>query len=341
MLTNKVHKYWNEYFEENDSDWLLHYDDIQSLLLEYLEPESRILVLGCGTSSLAPGLANDGFVVVGVDISEVAIAKNLQEYADISQLDFQVQDCTNLLDLEPNSFDAVIDKCFLDSLLFRGGKKNKKRVLSLQVCEGIDHVLKSDGHFIIISCGQNTIKFVKTCFDVQHKHSFNHTTGDIIGRPRSVSLHICHKRILLDDDYHGDFQGTNLFTTFEDLNSYCEYLPERTFLNEHHELISLDDFTTIVAEHSPNNNNTTLRYRGKLTFRTKASTSIKFCVALETDPNSIPVYFFEQYALSSWDFLLSLRCGVTVEVHGYPCNFKKRSLVVLGRVLRLVNEVQG
>jgi 2-polyprenyl-3-methyl-5-hydroxy-6-metoxy-1,4-benzoquinol methylase len=30
-----------------------------------VKPKSRVLVLGCGTGSLAPGLAKDGFIVLG------------------------------------------------------------------------------------------------------------------------------------------------------------------------------------------------------------------------------------------------------------------------------------
>jgi 2-polyprenyl-3-methyl-5-hydroxy-6-metoxy-1,4-benzoquinol methylase len=75
------------------------------------------MVAGCGNSNMLEDMALDGYTnIVGADISRVVIAQlriRLAKYPQISFFQGQITD-TNL---KEESFDAIIDKALLDSLL--------------------------------------------------------------------------------------------------------------------------------------------------------------------------------------------------------------------------------
>ena len=114
---------------------------------------------------MAPGLASDGFQVIACDLSKVAIEQNQSQYADISNLDFIVADCTELqAHFDANSFDVIMDKCFIDSVIFRS-RKQKSTTLNL-IFDGIEHILASDGIILMLSCSPDSYKSLKFRFDV-------------------------------------------------------------------------------------------------------------------------------------------------------------------------------
>ena len=75
----------------------------------WLVPGSHVLDIGCGLGFSAAWLAEERFKVLGVDISETAIAKARQLHANPENLDFQALDVTANVKLE-RQFDAVIDR---------------------------------------------------------------------------------------------------------------------------------------------------------------------------------------------------------------------------------------
>ena len=54
-------------------------------------------------------------IFLGIDISSVAIERNRNDYP-FENLTFEVYDCTELTNMESESFDFVLDKCFIDSV---------------------------------------------------------------------------------------------------------------------------------------------------------------------------------------------------------------------------------
>lgn len=64
-------EYWNERYQNEESfDWFKDYSQIKDLLTELIpNKEWRILMLGCGNSTLSADMYNDGFInVTNIDV---------------------------------------------------------------------------------------------------------------------------------------------------------------------------------------------------------------------------------------------------------------------------------
>lgn len=66
--------YWDQRFEQEEQyDWFKGFQDFRSLLLPHLKPTDRILVLGCGNSTMTADLWREGFHnITSIDLSEVS-----------------------------------------------------------------------------------------------------------------------------------------------------------------------------------------------------------------------------------------------------------------------------
>jgi len=336
MRSEKVRSYWNEYFSENSSDWLLKYEDVRDLILQYLEPNSRILVLGCGQGSMAPGLASDGFQVIACDLSKVAIEQNQSQYADISNLDFIVADCMELqAHFDANSFDVIMDKCFIDSVIFRS-RKQKSTTLNL-IFDGIEHILTSDGIILMLSCSPNSYKSLKFRFDAERLHMFDTTTGTVIGVDRPVQLSRARLRTAtIHDSFEGDISSEPLLE-YAQVNAFRAVVKPRTFINEDGLLYRLDnDFSVVTEEPIPNHCNFSVK--GVLNSRSGKPKHIRFHMRIETEERPIPLWFFPETSLSDWDFVCNIKTGIMVEVIGVPCMFKKHEMALMGLTIRELSD---
>lgn len=72
--------YWNRRFEEEKSyDWLVSYKDFSAqfkeILIKYnISPIAKILIIGCGNSTLSFDMHSDGFTnLISMDYSETVI----------------------------------------------------------------------------------------------------------------------------------------------------------------------------------------------------------------------------------------------------------------------------
>jgi ubiquinone/menaquinone biosynthesis C-methylase UbiE len=113
-------EFWNQFFQERkqsnrDLDWGLGWLKPH---LEYLRENniSKIVDIGCGTGSDAIRLAQFGFEVVGIDVSEVALGwarkKANRNRVDVS---FQQMDISKGLLFPDRSFDCAISHLVLHS----------------------------------------------------------------------------------------------------------------------------------------------------------------------------------------------------------------------------------
>lgn len=151
--------YWNQRFEHEDCyEWLVDYNEIKSSLhriLQSFDKSSKFLQLGCGNSNFAIDLYRDGYKdITNIDISEVCVEKMSVKYPELK---FRTMDMTKM-EFAENTFDVVIEKASLDSLLVDckspwdySGPSYQSVIESLLE---VKKVLKPDGVFISITFSQ-------------------------------------------------------------------------------------------------------------------------------------------------------------------------------------------
>jgi len=118
---------------------------VENALLKTLKPGSRILDLGCGSGRFSVGVAEQGFGVVGMDITPAAIAaaKNKALNVGVDNVSFLEGDMT-LIPFPDNSFDYVFCPRFVINAVATQEKRKKS------VTEMI-RVVKPDGSVFIES----------------------------------------------------------------------------------------------------------------------------------------------------------------------------------------------
>ncbi|KAI7754993.1 hypothetical protein M8C21_016357 [Ambrosia artemisiifolia] len=95
-------------------------------------------------------MSKDGYAdIINIDISSVVIERMRKKYSDYPNLKYIEMDVRDMKAFEAGSFDAVIDKGTLDSLLCgNNSKENAGKML-----EEVERVLKKDGVYILITYG--------------------------------------------------------------------------------------------------------------------------------------------------------------------------------------------
>ncbi|EOY06881.1 S-adenosyl-L-methionine-dependent methyltransferases superfamily protein isoform 3 [Theobroma cacao] len=145
--------YWdNRYAHESAPfDWYQKYPALAPLVHLYVpHRHQRILVVGCGNSVFSEDMVNDGYEdVVNVDISSVVIEAMQTKYSNRQQLKYIKMDVRDMSPFQAGSFDAVIDKGTLDSILCG----NNSRQNATQMLEEVWRVLKDKGVYILITYG--------------------------------------------------------------------------------------------------------------------------------------------------------------------------------------------
>ncbi|KAJ2452962.1 hypothetical protein EV183_002547 [Coemansia sp. RSA 2336] len=155
-----THEYWQQRYaqEEGSFDWFKTYADLKPLLHQHVPRDARIVMLGCGNSTLSGDMYKDGFRrIVNVDYSDVVIAQMRQRYQDMPDMTWEVMDVRELV-LGDGSVDVALDKGTLDALMCEQGDvwepspelcANVRRVV-----DEVDRVLAPGGKFIWITFGQ-------------------------------------------------------------------------------------------------------------------------------------------------------------------------------------------
>jgi SAM-dependent methyltransferase len=157
----KEQEYWDERFsDEEQYDWLLGFSQLRSVLLPLLEFSDKILILGCGNSSLSADLYDEGFTnITNIDFSSVVIDRmRARNSENRPQMKWDVMDMTDLK-YEPSSFDVVIDKASIDALMVDEGDvwdpNNDTIQATDKTCLCVSRILKPQtGRFIAISFAQ-------------------------------------------------------------------------------------------------------------------------------------------------------------------------------------------
>ena len=143
-------EYWDERYvkQPNQYDWYVEYASFKDVLRDkgIINPHDNILNIGCGNSRLPKDMFEDGYKsITSIDYSEPVISKMSEIYKEES-FKFQVMDITKM-EFKDATFDAVIDKGTLDSILC--GDNTEKLIEG--ILKEINRVLVPEGVFICIS----------------------------------------------------------------------------------------------------------------------------------------------------------------------------------------------
>ncbi|KAF8745471.1 hypothetical protein AX14_008897 [Amanita brunnescens Koide BX004] len=155
--------YWNQRYAEESAtdahfDWFKSYADLASYLHDLVPlRSSRILVLGCGNSTLSEEMWDDGYQnVVNIDYSSVVIEQMRQRQASsrpgMQWHEMDVRD----LKFEEGAFDVVIDKGTMDAMI-KGSLWDPPASVVEDCTKEVDEairVLRKGGIFIYLSFGQ-------------------------------------------------------------------------------------------------------------------------------------------------------------------------------------------
>ncbi|KAJ5072591.1 s-adenosyl-l-methionine-dependent methyltransferases superfamily protein [Anaeramoeba ignava] len=186
--------YWNKRYEtEREFDWYMDFETLYPFIRTTLNPNDKILNIGCGNSSFAfDMLQYDYKFVTNIDISDVVINKMKDKYKKYPSLEFFVQD-TRKLTFSDSSFETIIDKGTLDTLIC--GKEGDDDVDSMM--KEIYRILKPGGKFILLSHAPDERRlefFQRDYFEWNVKHQeIQRTLPD--NRPAVHYLYIASKNL--------------------------------------------------------------------------------------------------------------------------------------------------
>ncbi|EOA31339.1 hypothetical protein CARUB_v10014513mg [Capsella rubella] len=145
--------YWDDRYtnESEPFDWYQKYSSLAPLINLYVpHRDQRVLVVGCGNSAFSEGMVDDGYEdVVSIDISSVVIDSMIKKHSNRPQLKYLKMDVRDMKAFEDASFDAVIDKGTLDSILCGSNSRQYSR----QMLEEVWRVLRDKGVYILITYG--------------------------------------------------------------------------------------------------------------------------------------------------------------------------------------------
>ncbi|PKA54711.1 hypothetical protein AXF42_Ash000546 [Apostasia shenzhenica] len=144
--------YWDHRYLQDPGpfDWYQKYKNLAPLFDLYINRSHRVLLVGSGNSTLGEGMVSDGYQdVVNIDISSVVVEAMQKKYHDKPELKYIKMDVRYMNAFESRSFDAVIDKGTLDSLMCgQNAQQNAKMML-----EEVGRILKDNGVYILITYG--------------------------------------------------------------------------------------------------------------------------------------------------------------------------------------------
>lgn len=155
--------YWDGRYADEDAqgyDWFKKYGEISPFLETALAScgghDARILILGCGTSSLSAELYDRGYThVSSIDFSPTAIEACEHLFAaERPGATWQVMDIRKL-DFSDGTFDCAIDKGTMDALLCHSGSpwdppQDVVDNCAAEIAEAA-RVLRTGGKFLMVS----------------------------------------------------------------------------------------------------------------------------------------------------------------------------------------------
>ncbi|KAI0519930.1 hypothetical protein KFK09_007392 [Dendrobium nobile] len=151
-------EYWNtRYLEEAGAsfDWYQRYSALRPFVRKFVPSSSRILMVGCGNALMSEDMVNDGYVdIMNIDISSVVIDILIKSRAHIPQLKYMQMDARNMSFFLDETFDSVIDKGTLDSLMCG----TDAPFSASQMIYEVNRLLKPGGIFVLVTYGDPSVR---------------------------------------------------------------------------------------------------------------------------------------------------------------------------------------
>ncbi|XP_078170715.1 uncharacterized protein LOC144564984 [Carex rostrata] len=145
--------YWDgRYLEEGGAafDWYQRYAALRPFVRKFVQTSSRVLMAGCGSSLMSEDMIKDGYAeIMNIDISAIVIEMMKRKYAVVRQLKYMQMDVRDMSFFSDESFDCVIDKGTLDSLMCGPDAP----LSAAQMIQEVNRLLKPGGIFILITYG--------------------------------------------------------------------------------------------------------------------------------------------------------------------------------------------
>ncbi|OWM78411.1 EEF1A lysine methyltransferase 4 [Punica granatum] len=152
--------YWDARYvqeaEMGNFDWYQRYSALRPFVRKYLPSfSSRILMVGCGNALMSEDMVKDGYEdIVNIDISSVAIEMMRRKYQYIPQLKYMQMDVRDMSFFPDKSFDSVIDKGTLDSLMCG----TDAPISAAQMLGEVSRLLKPGGIYMLITYGDPNVR---------------------------------------------------------------------------------------------------------------------------------------------------------------------------------------
>ncbi|KAL8204325.1 hypothetical protein R6Q57_009948 [Mikania cordata] len=151
--------YWDaRYINEASAgsfDWYQRYHALRPFVRKYIPTSSRVLMVGCGNAVMSEDMVKDGYEnIMNVDISCVAIEMMRRKYEHVPQLKYLQMDVRDMGFFLDDSFDSVIDKGTLDSLMCG----TDAPISASQMLGEVSRILKPGGIYMLITYGDPTVR---------------------------------------------------------------------------------------------------------------------------------------------------------------------------------------
>ena len=143
-------KYWEErYASGGNFDWYMQWPAFRHHVVGLISEKSKILIIGNGNSRLPMQLYEDGFGdITVIDTCEMVVAQMTEQLAECEGVNVHTMDCSRL-DFASMTFDCVLDKATLDSMLCGYDSFQVVQNTNREICR----VLKPGGIFVCVSYG--------------------------------------------------------------------------------------------------------------------------------------------------------------------------------------------
>ncbi|XP_078442200.1 S-adenosyl-L-methionine-dependent methyltransferases superfamily protein [Wolffia australiana] len=150
--------FWDaRYMEEGGAtfDWYQRYSALQSIVRKFVPISSRILMAGCGSAAMSEHMVLDGYEeIINIDISSIVIEMMRKKYCNTPGLKYVQMDVRDMSFFPDRSFDCVIDKGTLDSLMCG----IYAQISAFQMLREVNRVLKPGGVYMLITYGEPSLR---------------------------------------------------------------------------------------------------------------------------------------------------------------------------------------